>query len=173
MAKGLARSLARGSIARQTVQKLIQPVNGVALEVDGATGVGFGTAVVGDFPEGNILLLGAIAYMAFTGPGAAGLTDTWEGDFSIGTTPTADGALAGTEVDIIPSTPIAAATAEASPRTRGASVAAVTGVIHDNTDGSLEINLNLLVDDASISADNIAMTVQGELHVSFIVLGDD
>ena len=173
MVKGLSRSLRRGSTSNQHVQKMTLPIRGLSIEVDGASGVGFGTKIIGDFPEGNILLLGAIAYLQFTGPGAAGLLDTWEGDFAIGSTPTADATLGGTDVDIIPSTPVGPAVAEASPRTRGVSAGALAGVVLDNTDGSLELNLNLIVDDASISANDIAITVEGELYLTYTVMGDD
>jgi hypothetical protein len=45
--------------------------------------------------------------------------------------------------------------------------------ILDNTDGSLEINLNVLINDASISADAQAATADGYIVLSYIVLGDD
>lgn len=52
--KGLPRSLGRGisqlPIVRQSVL-----VNNVAVAVAGATGVGFGSAVIGGLPQGNIL----------------------------------------------------------------------------------------------------------------------
>jgi hypothetical protein len=142
--------------------------------VDGLTGVGFGSAVLGDFPEGNILLLGAVSYMSLAGSGAdANLVDTWSGDYGIGTTPAADATITAGDVDLVQSTAMGPAVAEVSPRTRGTSLAADTGEIHDNTDGSLEINLNVLVDDASIDADGVAMLANGELQIAYIVLGDD
>ena len=170
MGKGLPRSTSRGTPQSQEVIKQVVKVRDLTLTVDGATGVGFGTAVIGGLPQGNVLLLGAVAYMQFTGPTSADLADTWEGDYAVGSAPTADASLAGAEVDVIPSTAIAAATAEASPRTRGANA---TQVMLDNTDGTLELNLQLLIDDAHIGADDIDMTVNGELHLLFSVLGDD
>lgn len=175
MGKGLPRSHSRGDPQKQEIIKQVFTVNALALTVDGASGVGFGTVVIGDFPEGNILLLGAVAYMALSGPGGdAGLVDTWVGDFGIGTIPTADGDLGDLgDDDIIPSTALAAATAEVGPRTRGVSTATESGVVFDNTDNSLEMNLNVLVDDNDISADGIAFIATGELHVAYIMLGDD
>lgn len=174
MGHGLPYSTARGNTApTRTMQRQVFTVRDVTLTVDGATGVGVGTVVIGDLPEGNIQFGGATAYMQFTGPTSAGLVDTWQGDYGIGTTPAGDATITGADVDIIPSTAIAAATAEASPRTRGASTAALSGAVFDNTDGSLELNLNLLIDDANISADGIAMTVNGELAISYMVLLDD
>lgn len=57
-----------------------------------------------------------------------------------------------------------------SPRARGTNA---TQAILDNTDGSLELNLNLLIDDANISADSQSLTASGELHIVYSVLGDD
>ena len=63
------------------------------------------------------------------------------------------------------------AVAEVSPRTLGFSTA--NGAIFNNTDGSLELNLNVLVDDADIDADDIPCTADGELFIAYIMLGDD
>lgn len=163
--KGLPRSLAHANIG---VSKNI-PVRNLAVRTTGATGVGFGTAVIRDLPEGNILLLGAVAYLQFTKLDAGTLA-TFDGDYAIGSAPTADATLNGAEVDIIPSTALGAATAGVSPMARGANA---TQVILDNTDGSLELNLNLLIDDASVSADDQDFTVSGVVTLAYLVLGDD
>lgn len=169
--KGLQRSLSRGSPARQDVVKQVVKVNKLAIQVDGATGVGFGSAVIGDLPEGNILFLGAVAYMQFTkASSATGIQATFDGDYGIGTTPASDATITGADVDIIASTALGAATAGVSPRARGTNA---TQAIFDNTDGSLELNLNLLIDDANISADDQDLTVSGELYIVYSVLGDD
>lgn len=174
MVKGLVRSLNRGPALRQHVTKQHFVLNALAIEIDGATGVGFGTVVLGDFPEGNILLLGCVAYISVAGPGGdAGLVDTWEGDYGIGTTPLSDGTISAGDEDIVPETALAAATAEVSPRTRAATSQTLSGVILDNTDGSLELNLNVLVDDADISADDIGCTATGDVTIAFIMLSDD
>lgn len=174
--KGLVRSLGRGAPLDQIASKiLLQPRRGSAtFTVDGATGIGFGSVVLGGLPQGNILLLGAVAYMSPAGPGGdAGIADTWAGDFGIGTTPASDGTLTAGDIDIIDTTALAAATAEVAPRTRGVPVTPIVPAILDNTDGSLEVNFNVLVDDADISADAIPFTVEGEVWISFIMLGDD
>lgn len=163
--KGLPRSLAHANIG---VSKNI-PVRNLAIRTTGATGVGFGTSVIRDLPEGNILLLGAVAYLQFTKLDAE-TTATFDGDFAIGSAPTADATLSGGEVDIIPSTALGAATAGVSPMVRATNA---TQVILDNTDGSLELNLNLLIDDASVSADDQDFTVNGVVTLAYIVLGDD
>ena len=172
MNRGLPRSLRRGQnrSTQPATAKIVLAVNS-SMVVDGATTPGDGQIVIGGLPEGNLLILGAVAYMQFAAGGAeAGLVDSWEGDYSIGTTPDAGDDLTGTDADIVAITALAAATVEVSPRTRG--VGNAPAVI-DNTDGSAELNLNLLVDDADISADGIPMTVVGELFLIYTVLGDD
>jgi hypothetical protein len=134
--------------------------------------VGFGTTVIGDFLPGNASFLGAVAYIQISGSGIdPNLTATWEGDFSIGTTPTADVTLSGTDVDIIGSTALPAAVAEIGTRVRATNA---TPAIFDNTDGSLEINLNVLVDAAHIVDDQtVTLTVRGDLFINYVILGDD
>lgn len=167
--KGLPRSLGRGlntaPIVRQTVALA------ATVTVAGTTGVGFGTAVVGDLPQGNILFLGAVAYAQFT-TASANVTTAFDGDYSIGSAPTADATLSGSEVDLVQSTPLGAATGKVSPLARGINAAAICGTVLDNTNGSLELNLNLLIDDANISG-SADFTVAGSLVLSYIILGDD
>jgi hypothetical protein len=168
MGKGLPRSHARRD-PQVGVQDLAISINS-SFTIDGATGVGFGSVVVGGLPEGNILLLGAVAQLQFAGSGAdPGLVDTWVGDFGVGSTPAADATISGTDVDLIASTALAAATAEVSPLTRAENA---TQAFIDNKAGTGEININLLVDDVSISADGVPITVTGQLHLAYIMLGD-
>lgn len=173
MTKGLPLSLSRGAPARQAIIKQTVKVRGASLTVNGASGVGFGSVVIGDLPQGNVLLLGAVAYMQFTGPTSSDLADTWSGDFAVGTTPAGDGSLTNADVDIVASTAVGPAVAEASPRTRGVAATATNGAILDNTDGSLELNLSLLVDDANIGADDLVFLVNGELQLVYVILLDD
>lgn len=171
MSKGLPRSRSRGRVQYDAVRRMRVRLTAAPITVNGATGVGFGTAVIGDFPEGNILFLGSMAYMRFSKAAAStGIQATWNGNYSIGTVPTADATLAGTEVNIIPSTVTGAATGGSSPLVRGAGP---TNAIFDNTDGSLELNLNLLIDDANISADAQLVTIDGILDLIYSVLLDD
>lgn len=168
MGKGLPRSTGRGTPGSQEIVKLTISVS-TTITLAGATGVGFGTAVLSGLPEGNLLILGAVANMTFTGP-ASGITTTWNGDFSIGSAPTADATLNGAEVDIVPSTAVGPAVALVSPVTRGVNA---TQVMLDNTAADLELNLQLIVDDADISADDVIVTVVGQVYLALIVLGDD
>lgn len=176
MGKGLPKSHTRGAFAGGASKSgVIQVPADTTMTITGASGNGWGTAVIGDFPAGNILLLGCVGYLQFAGSGSdADLSDTWVGDYAVGTTATADATLGTTDADIVPSTAIAAATAEVSPRTRGTQAdGALAGQVFDNTDDSLEINVNLSIDDAGIAGDDSVITVTGELFINYVVLGDD
>lgn len=169
--KGLARSIGRGSpqqapIVKQKVFLTAVPISATCV----GSAVGFGTAVIGDIPEGNLLLLGAIAYLQFSSS-SANLITTYSGNFSIGSAPTADNALTGSEVDFIPSTAISAATAKVTPVLRGANG---TVILLNNTDTTLELNLNILIAAASITDDTTAaLTVSGFVELAYIMLGDN
>lgn len=166
--KGLLRSLSRNPV-RQAVRKQIIRLSNLPVSVAGTSGVGYGSAVLGDLPDGNILLLGAVSYLQFT-TADADVQATFDGDYSIGSAATADATLNGAEVDIVPSTSFGgAATAGVSPVARGANA---TQVMLDNTDGSLELNLNVLIDDANISGTG-DFTVSGYVVLVYSVLGDD
>lgn len=167
--KGLIRTLSRGSAPAGVLKQAIR-VN-APISVDGATGIGFGTVAIEGFPAGNLLLLGVVSYLQFTKLAAAtGIIDAFTGSFSIGSAPTVDAVLSGTDADIIASTVLGAATAGVSPSVRA--VNAVQAIL-DNTDSTIEINLNLLIDDLSISANAQGLTVTGVVYISFMVLGDD
>lgn len=171
MGKGLPRSLARGGAKEPTFKKFYKATS-LAIVVDGASGVGYGSAVLGGLPQGNIVLLGAVSYMKFT-TADTGVTTTFTGNYGIGSTPADDATITGTDVNVVASTALLAATSRVSPRTRGVTAAGLAGAVLDNTDGSLELNLNLLIADATISADDVAFTADGELQLLFAVLGDD
>lgn len=167
--KGMPRSLSHAPKSRANVVKQIVPIKNVSVTVAGLSGVGFGGAVIGDLPQGNILLLGAVAYLQLS-TADAGVIATFDGDFSIGSAPNADTALAGAEIDIIPSTALNPATAKLSPVVRATQA---TQAVLDNSDDSLELNLNVLIDDASISVNGAIFVANGYAVLSYVVLGDD
>lgn len=171
--KGLARSIGRGDQFQAPIVKETYVLRNVPIAVVGATGIGFAGVLVGGLPQGNVLLLGGVSYLQISSPSAdVDVIATWTGAYSIGTAITADATLAGSEVDIIPQTTIAAATGRTSPNTRGISAGATAGVILDNTDTTLGLNVNLLIDDASISG-TADMVINGIIQLAYIVLGDD
>ena len=171
MSKGLPRSLSRGDRARRSIVTARLTV-AESMSFTGSTGVAvYATAPLESFPEGNILLLGAVANLTFTGPTSANLTNDFEGDYSLGTTPTADTTLSGTDADLVASTAIPAATAEVSANVRGTN--AVQAII-DNTGGTAEINLNVTLDaDEVTNAATVAIAVTGTIDIAYVILGDD
>lgn len=174
MTKGLQRSLGRAPSATpvRAVNQIDINIAALPITVNGATGVGFGTLVVADFPEGNIQLEGAVVSVSFLKT-TANIIAAWNGDFAVGTTPASDGTLTAGDVDIIPSTALGPASGGAVATTRVTSIDAAQGIIHDNTAGTLELNFNMLIDDLSIDANTQLITLTGDLTVSFSVLGDD
>lgn len=168
--KGLPRSTSRAKQASTPVVTRRIQIRNLQVTVAGTTGVGFGSVAIEGLPQGNILFLGAVAYAQFSKNGDADVQDAFDGDFSVGTVPTVDVDLADSgEADIIASTPLGAATAGLSPALRATNA---TQSILDNTDGTLELNLNLLIDDANISG-SATFLVNGSLNLAYIVLGDD
>lgn len=174
MAKGLPYST-KNTVFKQPAGFAVAtiPINALSLTLaDGAPG--FGTAVVGDLPTGDILYFGAVMYLKFTNIGS-NVTATFDGDYSLGTTPTADGTLAATEVDLIPQTAFDAAAVDSvtAVMRSAASTASFAGpVIFNNRDGSLELNLNVIIDDAAINGVGTLRT-DGVLYIAYAKLGDD
>jgi len=169
--KGLQRSLSRAPAARKDTN-VARLTLATPLTFLGATGVAvMATAALAGLPEGNILLLGAVSNLTFTGPTSADLLDDFQGDYGLGTTPATDATITGADVDLIASTVIPAATAEVSANVRGTNA---TQVIIDNTDGTAEINLNVLLAVGEVTNGvSVVITVSGTVDIAYIVLGDD
>lgn len=178
MVKGLQRSLSRGPgvNALSQVKRLNIPLRDLSVTVTSvAAAIGFGSAVIRGLPEGLIQYLGASMEIVLAGNGAdANLSDTWAGDCGVGTTPAADATISGADVDILASTALAAATAEASPLTPLVSTATEAPATFDNTAGDLELNLNVLIDAADIVDDqSVILLANGVLQIAYIDLGDN
>ncbi len=172
MAKGLPRSLGRYTALRDVSPKQYRyTLNNFAVTVAAAAaGVAFGNAVLGDLPEGQIIYHAGTAKLAFSTVDTD-LVPTWNGDFSIGTTPDADGSLATTEVDIIASTAIGPAVARVAAAVRGSTT---TQAVLNNQNGALELNLNVLVDAADFTdAGSAILLVNGYVDLVLTVLFDD
>lgn len=169
MSHGLNRSLARSVPLDARVRKQTVMINSLAMTIEESGNIGFGFSVAGNFPKGNVLFLGAVAGLSFTASGA--IAGNWNGDYSVGSTGTTSQTLTGTEIDIIASTSIAAGGLTV-PTTRGVTEAASKALFLDNTDGSLGINVSVLVDAVDISA-NSPMVVSGNLFLSYVMLLTD
>ena len=170
--KGLLRSLSRAPESRQLLIKREIAVSEVVTVSATGTAIGFGTAVIGNLPEGNLVLLATLATLAFAGSGSDdNLADDWSGDFSLGTTPADDATISGADVDLLASTALDTASSEVHAAARYTNVA--TAII-DNTAGTGEVNLNILIDAADITDDeSVDITVTGTVYLLFTVLGDD
>lgn len=170
MTKGLNRSLSRSPKIRSPIRKHVINLNALALSIVGASGNGFGGAIIGGLPEGNILVLGAVAdSMQFTA-GANAIT-TFTGTFGVGSTLNAATTIATTSQNIVPVTTLAAATASVSPKTKNSSSGIAPSML-DNSQKTLNIFLNMTIDDASISGTS-PVTATGLIVISYVVLGDD
>lgn len=172
--KGLQYSMSRGAKAGDIVSPLNTRLVRRAVAITDVNGqAAWGTNPLVSLPLGNVLILGAVLYVKFT-KNDADIVDAFDGDYSLGSAPsTSNAALATDKADIIASTAFGeAATAGVTPLFRAASAGALAGLILDNTAGTLEVNLNILLDDAAISADG-SLYVEGSLHMLCAVLGDD
>ena len=172
MGKGLPRSLGRSGAQSQIISKIQISVNTTVTVTATGAAIGFGSVVLNGLPEGYLKMIGAAASLDFSGSGSdANLSDTWSGDFGIGTTPASDATITAGDVDIIASTALGAATAEVAP-----TVVAYNGTdaVIDNTANDLEMNLNVLIDAADITdSQSVDLTVTGVVEFTFITLLDD
>lgn len=171
MTKGLPRSLSRGKALREAVTKIQIPINHVVTVTATGAAIGFGSTVLGGLPEAYLKIMAVAIKVQFTGPTTADLADTFDGDFSVGTTPASDATLTGGDVDLISSTALGAATAEVSPVL---TVADGVDLVLDNTENDLEINLNLLIDAANITDDaEVDITARGVIEIVLVTMLDD
>lgn len=166
--KGLQRSIRRGPVLRQDLINQQIPFSILVTATDGAPG--WATAVLTNLPEGYVLYQGGVVDLTITSLDA-NITDTFEGDIALGMAPTTDGALTGNQANLTLSTAIPAAVAGVGEVTAmGANTQ--NGTIFNNTDGSLEVNLNIAIDDAAISAD-ADLLLEGVLYLGITMLGDE
>jgi hypothetical protein len=170
--KGLPRSLAHAKAGTEVAPKRVTyNIKNLTVNVTGgaSTALGFGSAVLGGLPEGNILVLGGIAYVQLTSTDADVIA-TFGANIGIGTTPVSDATLTNGDVDVVSDTDMGTASAKATALVRKAATASLI----DNTANDLELNLNVLTDDNSVT-DSLVGTflANGVLELVYIVLGDD
>lgn len=172
MTKGVRRSERRPLAGGKRQNYIRQKFEFKDLEITVADGApGFGSAALFKLPEGNVLIHGAAGYVRLSSSDAQ-LTATFDGDISIGTGSDADGSLSGSEINLVASTSLGAATSKVSPVVRLVSATANNGVIHDNTANDLQFYANVLIDDAAISGE-VDLLLNGHMEVLYTVLGDD
>jgi hypothetical protein len=143
-----------------------------------ATGASFGSKQVYTFPEGWLYILKVVAYFnRITFNTAAGVDGDigggGSGDYSMGTTATADATLGGTDVDLLPSTamldPFVAGVGSSN-----VGSALATAVAFDGTSAAKSLYLNAIIDDADVAdaaaSDSVYFT--GYARVTWMWLGD-
>lgn len=139
------------------------------------TNVGGGTKIY-DFPEGRILILGAVSSLAFTTTSAlastlnAGSTINY-GVGSVQTTTQASGTLATTQQDLIPTTnATSSATINVAGGTSNGKLAA--SAQFDGTGTALDAFLNVGVATATDIDGDATLTASGTVTLTWINLGD-
>ena len=166
---GVASSSVSVSEVPGTVRTVLT-LNKVSIAtVDATTAGAHGSLKLYDFPECNLLFLGATCDLTLLA-GAGGITDTAAVVASIGTAQLAtdNATLTGTEADLIAST---AGTLTAGAGTvKGKTVTAGVAVF-DGTSTAKDAWLNLAVPDAGSTA-NDTLTVSGTVTLVWANLGD-
>lgn len=154
-------------IDRQVVKTTLTFTNLSVTMTDAGAAGNEGNQKIFDFPEGHILILGAVGLLTLTA-GVGGITDTAAVVASIGTVAAAaDATLTGTEADIVPST---AATLTGG--VGSADMANTATLLKDGTATAVDAFLNIAVPDAGSTASD-TMTVNGTLTITWLHLGDN
>ncbi len=155
--------------SNQVVNQTVLTLASTPVTVANTTGASFGGLKLYDFPAGRVLVLGTTANLSFV------WTDTdiaadGSGDFSLGTTITADATLATTEVDLLPSS------AMLDPFVLGVgtgSGALAVSAQFDGTATAKDLCINIIIDDADVAdAATDIVLVSGTVTVTWINLGD-
>lgn len=153
------------------MNKTVLTLDETSVTAANTTGASFGSVKLYDFPAGCILVLGASANLTFDWSTDLGIALDGSGDFSIGSTATAEATLATTEVNLVPSSAMEDnATADGVKRGVGSSTAAT---YLDGTTTAADVYLNIIIDDADVAnADSSPILVSGTLTLFWINLGD-
>ena len=142
------------------------------------TGASFGSKQVYDFPAGRVAIISNLAYFTQitfnTEAGTNGdIAGAGSGDYSMGSTATADATLATTDVDLLPSTAMLDPFVTGVGRSNvGSALAAL--VQFDGTTTPLDMYLNVIIDDADVSdgAANDSVYFTGWSRTTWLWLGD-
>lgn len=137
--------------------------------VANTSGASFGGLKLYDFPNGRIYILGGSSNLTFTWTGES-IAAGGSGDYSLGTTITADATLSSTDVDI------QASTAMLDPFVLG--VGTGSGVFaapaaYDGTATAKDLNINIIIDDADVAdGDSDTVLVSGSIRMAYVDFGD-
>lgn len=142
------------------------------------TGASFGSKQVYTLPQGRIFVVSNLAYFnQITFNTAAGvdgdIAGGGSGDYSMGSTATADATLSSTDVDLLPSTAMLDPFVAGVGRSNVGSALAAAAAF-DGTTTALSLYLNAIIDDADVAdgaaSDNVYFT--GWSRLTWIFLGD-
>jgi hypothetical protein len=164
-------SVENGAVVQQTTLTLASTVVTVA----NTSGASFGGTKLYTFPEGRILVLGVTADLSIDWSDALDeetpiISLTGSGDLSLGSTITDDATLDGTDVDLLPSTAMTDPFVDGVGAAAGALAASAQ---FDGTTTPLELNLNMIIDDADVEDGSSAdVLVSGTVTFTWINLGD-
>jgi hypothetical protein len=150
-------------------QVAVLPISALNVVMTDATTAGsHGAQKIFTFPEGNVMVLGAVTDLTIARVGT-GLTATSAVVSSLGsvTVGTDNATLTSTEADIVPST--ASTLAAGAGVTKGAST---TAAVLNGTTTPAAVFLNFATPDAGSTATD-ALTVNGTVTISYLVLGDN
>ena len=146
------------------IRKSVLTVSDVSLVIDGSGGIGWGTAQLGVFPAGRILVLGVTVDSMDIATNAVELAAADEGDFSLGTTATTDLTIDGTDVNLCPSTGIIVGTAADS--------ALAADMQADGTTTAVPIHANFIIDDDDVGTGSYTNTFDAVVTITYVNLGD-
>lgn len=164
-----ASSVIVGEQRKGVVEQTVLTLSAFPVTVANTTGASFGGAKVFDFPEGRILVLGVVADLSFDWRGED-IDAGGSGDFSMGSTITADATLGGTDVDLLPSTAMTDPFVVGAGAGSGALAAAAQ---FDGHTTALDANLNIIIDDADVAdAASDVVLVSGVIVMTWVNLGD-
>ena len=191
----MAGSFRRGKIGRRSLNRMLGLTGGAAANgavavddhggvrrtvltlsavpfalVDQAGVIAYVGKKIYDFPEGDVVVLSAVANLSVLGS-SAGVNNTFNGDFAVGTvTASNNNTLSSTEQNIIPTTPTPAAVAKAT--TAKGRLAAPVSL--DGTGGALAAFLNFLVDDTDhdVTTTPANLVVTGTVTIVWASAGD-
>ena len=138
--------------------------------VANTTGASFGGVKLYDWPAGRILVHGVTASLGFVWTGED-IAQDGSGDYSLGTTITADATLGTTDVDLLPST------AMTDPFVSGVGAATANALAaaaqFDGTATAKDANLNIIIDDVDVAdgASDVVLA-SGTVVITWTNLGD-
>jgi hypothetical protein len=150
------------------VQRVILTLTALPVTVANTTGISFGSKQLLDFAQGRIRIEGGTCDLVITfGPTIA---TAGSGDFSIGTTATADGTLNSTEVDLMASTAMLDPFVLQVGTGKGLFV---KDTEFDGTATAKDAFLNVIVDDADVSdAGTETVLISGTIILDVAFSGD-